>query len=216
MPSRDIESGQNCLYSSTTVTKPFSTMFKSPMKLNKLEADEASSTTIPVTPALPVNSTCESSEAETLPEPVDSQSDSITAVLEPRRCPKEDELWTRAFDAVRQKDGTADTARALSWIMTQKGGGKAKWTELEEAKKGIENIRRSGLDVARIRRQMEEEQDEVNRREQRRLANKLRYRPRSQWTKKRKTPAEKAPPPSKKVRHDSGCASQTCRASNEA
>ena len=213
MPSRDSESGQNSLYSSATVYKPFSTIFKSPMKLNKLEASPEKNS---ATPAVPVKSTSVSSEAESLPEPVDSRIDTLTAVLEPRRCPKEDELWTRAFDAVRQKDGTADTARALSWIMTQKGGGKAKWTELEEAKKGIENMRRTGLDVARIRRQMKEEHDEVRRKEQRCLANKLRYRPRSQWTKKRKAPAEKAQPPDKKVRHDLGCANQTSRASNEA
>lgn len=95
------------------------------------------------------------------------------------------EIWRRGVQAVRRPDGTVDHFEVANWLMTRKGGIHADWPQLREGQRAIASMQKETVDLGRIMRQHEEEEDEKWRKEERRLANKRRYQPRSQWRKEK-------------------------------
>lgn len=93
------------------------------------------------------------------------------------------ELWDQGAQTVQRPDGTHDNWDVVDWLLTRKGGAAANWPTLDEGQKAIEAMREEPFDLVRIREEMEQEQIELERKEKRRLANKMRFRPRGEWDK---------------------------------
>ncbi|KAK7417692.1 hypothetical protein QQZ08_011543 [Neonectria magnoliae] len=95
------------------------------------------------------------------------------------------ELWRQGTRAARRSDGTVEEIDVIHWMMTRKGGSNAAWPQLQDGQKAIENMRKETMDITKIWRLEQERQEEERLREERRLANKYRYRPRGQVAKEK-------------------------------
>lgn len=82
---------------------------------------------------------------------------------------------------MKHPDGTAEAIDIVTWLITRKGGINAHWKELEDGQRAIKNMRKEVIDFGKIQRQHEALDEEAKRKEEKRLANKQRYRPRNQW-----------------------------------
>ena len=69
--------------------------------------------------------------------------------------------------------------------MTKKGGVDRPWPQLEEGLAAIEAMKKDTIDPVEIFRRQEEEEAIARAKEERRLANKRRYRPRGQIDRER-------------------------------
>jgi hypothetical protein len=86
---------------------------------------------------------------------------------------------------VQHPDGTVHASEVINRLMTRKGGIASRWPRLEEGREAIERAKTETIDLAEIRRRQEEEDAIAGAKEERRLANKRRYRPRGQIDRER-------------------------------
>ncbi|KAM5365464.1 hypothetical protein ACJZ2D_010999 [Fusarium nematophilum] len=95
------------------------------------------------------------------------------------------DLWRQGCRTVQRPDGDIDAGDVISWLMTRKGGINNRWPQLEEGQSAIKNMRKDPIDFEVLTRQPEEMEEAARLKEERRLANKRRYRPRGQVAKER-------------------------------
>ncbi|KAF4983128.1 hypothetical protein FZEAL_1395 [Fusarium zealandicum] len=95
------------------------------------------------------------------------------------------ELWRQGCREVQRQDGTVDGFDVATWLLARKGGAANPWMQLGEGRRAIESMRKETIDFQRIVRQREEDDRVARLKEERRLANKLRYRPRGQIAKEK-------------------------------
>ncbi|KAF4464706.1 hypothetical protein FALBO_8455 [Fusarium albosuccineum] len=95
------------------------------------------------------------------------------------------ELWRQGCREVQRPDGTVEGLDVVNWLMTRKGGVANPWPQLNDGLKSISNMRKETIDFNKIARQREEEEEAARLKEERRLANKRRYRPRGQIAKEK-------------------------------
>ncbi|KPM35306.1 hypothetical protein AK830_g11252 [Neonectria ditissima] len=112
------------------------------------------------------------------------------------------ELWRQGTRAVRRADGSVEEIDVIHWMMTRKGGSNSAWPQLIEGQKAIENMRKETMDIGKIWRLADEKQEQERLREERRLANKRRYQPRSQWAKEKAAKKAAAESAAKRSRED--------------
>ncbi|KAF5023958.1 hypothetical protein F66182_3996 [Fusarium sp. NRRL 66182] len=94
-------------------------------------------------------------------------------------------FWRDACRAVQHPDGTVEGLDVVNRLLTRKGGLANPWPRLSEGLRAIDTMRRETIDVSEIRRRQEEEEEILRAKEERRLANKRRYRPRGQIDRER-------------------------------
>jgi hypothetical protein len=96
-----------------------------------------------------------------------------------------DIFWRNACMEVQRPDGSVHAPDVIRRLMTRKGGITRPWPQLEEGLAAIEAMKKDTIDLAEIFRRQEEEEATVRAKEERRLANKRRYRPRGQIDRER-------------------------------
>ncbi|GKT98221.1 hypothetical protein FLAG1_00944 [Fusarium langsethiae] len=96
-----------------------------------------------------------------------------------------DLFWLNACMQVQRPDGTVHAPEVIVWLMTRKGGMASSWPRLEEGLTAVEMMGKDTIDPAEILRRQAEEEAIARAKEERRLANKRRYRPRGQIDKER-------------------------------
>ncbi|OBS26380.1 hypothetical protein FPOA_00321 [Fusarium poae] len=96
-----------------------------------------------------------------------------------------DLLWLQACMQVQRPDGTVHAPEVIVWLMTRKGGKKSSWPRLKAGLAEVKMMGKVKIDPADILRRQEEEDAIARAKEERRLANKLRYRPRGQIDRER-------------------------------
>lgn len=96
-----------------------------------------------------------------------------------------DIFWRNACMEVQRPDGSVHAPDIIRRLMTKKGGVGRSWPQLEEGLAAIEAMKKDTIDPVEIFRQQEEEEAMTREKEERRLANKRRYRPRGQIDRER-------------------------------
>ncbi|CEI63958.1 unnamed protein product [Fusarium venenatum] len=96
-----------------------------------------------------------------------------------------DLFWLHACMQVRRPDGTVHAPEVIVWLMTRKGGKKSSWPRLEAGLAEIEMMRKDTIDLSEIWRRQEEGDAIARAKEERRMANKRRCRPRGQIDRER-------------------------------
>ncbi|RMJ10252.1 hypothetical protein BHE90_008086 [Fusarium euwallaceae] len=94
-------------------------------------------------------------------------------------------LWRQGCESCIRPDGTVDGLDVANWLMTRRGGVANPWTRLEENQAAVKAMGRQRIDPLKILQQQEEEARVARLKEERRQANKLRYRPRGQIAKEK-------------------------------
>ncbi|KAM0440720.1 hypothetical protein ACHAPT_000021 [Fusarium lateritium] len=94
-------------------------------------------------------------------------------------------LWHQGCEAVQRPDGTVDGLDVVNWMMTRRGGIANPWPRLEENRTSLRAMRRERIDLQKLAQRQEEEAEIARQKEERRLANKRRYRPRGQIAKEK-------------------------------
>lgn len=94
-------------------------------------------------------------------------------------------LWREGCEAVQRPDGSVDGIDVANWMMTRKGGVANPWSRLEENQAAVKAMGRQRIDPLKILQQQEEEAEAARLKEERRQANKRRYRPRGQIAKEK-------------------------------
>lgn len=89
-------------------------------------------------------------------------------------------LWRQGCEAVQRPDGSVDGLDVVNWMMTRRGGVANPWPRLEENRAAVRAMGRQRIDPLKILQQQEEEAEIARLKEERRQANKRRYRPRGQ------------------------------------
>ncbi|KAH7155258.1 hypothetical protein B0J13DRAFT_654905 [Dactylonectria estremocensis] len=95
------------------------------------------------------------------------------------------DLWREGSKAVRRSDGAVNDADIINWLMTRKGGINAPWPKLENNQRAVEAMGKDTIDFEKIYTQQAEKEQNEKEKEGIRLANKRRYRPRSEWAKEK-------------------------------
>lgn len=108
-------------------------------------------------------------------------------------------LWRQGCEAVQRPDGSVDGLDVVNWMMTRRGGVANPWPRLEENRAAVRAMGRQRIDPLKILQQQEEEAEIARLKEERRQANKRRYRPRGQIAKEK---AERAAAAAKKAKED--------------
>ncbi|RSL60880.1 hypothetical protein CEP54_006497 [Fusarium duplospermum] len=93
--------------------------------------------------------------------------------------------WREGCEAVMRPDGSVDGLDVVNWLMTRRGGVANPWPRLEENQAAVKAMGRQRIDPLKILQQQEEEAEEARLKEERRQANKRRYRPRGQIAKEK-------------------------------
>ncbi|KAM0503697.1 hypothetical protein ACHAP8_002938 [Fusarium lateritium] len=96
-----------------------------------------------------------------------------------------DLFWLHTCMQVRRPDGTVHAPEVIVWLMTRKGGRKSAWPRLEAGLAEIETMGKETINLAEVWRRQEEEDAIARAKEERRLANKRRCRPRGQIDRER-------------------------------
>ncbi|RFN48986.1 hypothetical protein FIE12Z_6763 [Fusarium flagelliforme] len=96
-----------------------------------------------------------------------------------------DVFWRNACMEVQRPDGSVHAPDVIRRLMTKKGGIARPWPQLEEGLAVIKAMKKDTIDPAGIFRRQEEEEATARAKEERRLANKRRYRPRGQIDRER-------------------------------
>lgn len=94
-------------------------------------------------------------------------------------------LWRQGCEAVQRPDGSVDGLDVVNWMMTRRGGITSPWPRLEENKAAVRAMGRQRIDPIKILQQQAEEAEVARLKEERRQANKRRYRPRGQIAKEK-------------------------------
>ncbi|CAM1504195.1 Fc.00g017860.m01.CDS01 [Cosmosporella sp. VM-42] len=95
-------------------------------------------------------------------------------------------FWKKACRAARRDGkGKVKLFDVVNWMGNRKGGYNLDWPQLREAKAAIATMRKGTIDLDKIHRKIAEEESEKQSKEERRLANKRRYQPRSAWAKEK-------------------------------
>ncbi|EEU48693.1 uncharacterized protein NECHADRAFT_75072 [Fusarium vanettenii 77-13-4] len=94
-------------------------------------------------------------------------------------------LWRQGCEAVQRPDGSVDGLDVVNWMMTRRGGLANPWPRLEENQAAVRAMGRQRIDPLKILQQQEEEAEIARLKEERRQANKRRYRPRGQIAKEK-------------------------------
>ncbi|KAJ4328273.1 hypothetical protein N0V84_001313 [Fusarium piperis] len=94
-------------------------------------------------------------------------------------------LWREGCEAVQRPDGSVDGLDVVNWMMTRRGGVANPWPRLEENQAAVRAMGRQRIDPRKILQQQEEEAEIARLKEERRQANKRRYRPRGQIAKEK-------------------------------
>ncbi|KAJ4271666.1 hypothetical protein NW762_000371 [Fusarium torreyae] len=102
-----------------------------------------------------------------------------------RPLPRDIAHWRDGCRAVQRPDGTVNSYDVVMWSMTRKGGVANPWPKLDEGLQAIEDMKKDMIDPVEIWRRQQEEDEAARAKEQRRQANKRRYRPRGQIDKER-------------------------------
>ncbi|KAI8719170.1 hypothetical protein NCS52_00697400 [Fusarium sp. LHS14.1] len=112
-------------------------------------------------------------------------------------------LWRQGCEAVQRPDGSVDGLDVVNWMMTRRGGLANPWPRLEENQATVRAMGRQRIDPLKILQQQEEEAEQARLKEERRQANKRRYRPRGQIAKeKAERAAAAAAAAAKKAKED--------------
>ncbi|UPK98489.1 hypothetical protein LCI18_009424 [Fusarium solani-melongenae] len=94
-------------------------------------------------------------------------------------------LWRQGCEAVQHPDGSVDGLDVVNWMMTRRGGIANPWPRLEENRAAVRAMGRQRIDPLKILQQQEEEAEMARLKEERRQANKRRYRPQGQIAKEK-------------------------------
>ncbi|KAJ4169442.1 hypothetical protein NW754_016470 [Fusarium falciforme] len=108
-------------------------------------------------------------------------------------------LWRQGCEAVQRPDGSVDGLDVVNWMMTRRGGVANPWPRLEENRAAVRAMGRQRIDSLKILQQQEEEAEIARLKEERRQANKRRYRPRGQIAREK---AERAAAATEKAKEE--------------
>ncbi|KAH6960892.1 hypothetical protein DER45DRAFT_592991 [Fusarium avenaceum] len=89
-------------------------------------------------------------------------------------------FWRDACNAAKDADGNVNGFDAVRYLLMRPGGLGNPTPYLPDDSEAVKNMRKGTIDVDKIRRQQQEEDEIARAKEERRQANKRRYRPRGQ------------------------------------
>lgn len=89
-------------------------------------------------------------------------------------------FWRDACNAAKDADGNVNGFDAVRYLLMRPGGLGNPTPYLPDDSEAVKNMRKGTIDVDKTRRQQQEEDEIARAKEERRQANKRRYRPRGQ------------------------------------
>lgn len=94
-------------------------------------------------------------------------------------------FWRDACNAAKDADGNVNGFDAVRYLLMRPGGLANPTPFLPEDSEAVKNMRKGTIDLDKIRRRQQEEEEIARAKEERRQANKRRYRPRGQVDRER-------------------------------
>jgi hypothetical protein len=94
-------------------------------------------------------------------------------------------FWRDACNAVKDADGNVNGFNAVRYLLMRPGGLGNPAPFLPEDSEAVKNMRKGTFDLDKIRRRQQAEEEIARAKEERRQANKRRYRPRGQVDRER-------------------------------